>query len=214
MRYRLPLLLVLMLAGCVSGGQEKITSIVSTSNIAHNRYHNIVVFIENTGHMREDTLADALKQVGVNAEPEIVLFDDSPKNYSNIKKGKIIRNHHFDASLYVTVLRDGLIEQPAPNIWYDGKLFHGRKTFLGGHGFVQWQASGSLLPYIVNSEGKVVRPIQILTTNSELQDTSSAKIVWSAHTSISVPNKSEQIQPLFEDVARSIVQKLRSDHVI
>jgi hypothetical protein len=209
MRASLPLLglLLLALVGCASATTA---STVSAGDLPAVKYRDIVVFVENvdtTERMAaEQLVVSALKHAGVRAAGSVELFG-APGQVGENEMAAIIRDQNFGAVLYITVRQKEIVDEPVPDVTWDGQMFH------GSAGPLSWGYSASAT-YVVASDGSVVRPVMTLATEAELQDVASAKDTWRATTTASGNAKWVSMTSLFEEVSNQIVDKLRADNAI
>jgi hypothetical protein len=199
--------LALLLAGCAA---SETRSIASPGDIPASKYKKVAVFIENLDESErvgaERMILASLKSAGINALSSGEIFRGREQLDSNAQAATI-RKQAFDAVLYVTVLEKGLIEERVNNAYYDGQMIQMSLGFITvGHNVTDF--------YVVKPDGSVYTPSLILKTKSDLQDTKSAKQVWTAETISSGHPDVTNMTTLFGQTARQIVDKMRADQAI
>jgi hypothetical protein len=219
------LLVLSLVAGCA---ESQTNSTVSKGDIPAAGYRKIVVFVEGLDGSRsttpslqvgngqitlviptgqpvgaaaelEDKLLSALQDAGVSAVSGEALFKGQAIS-EKAKAGKVQKE--FDAVLYVNVLTNGFKEYLVV-----GASHNGQYIWLNGE--VQVIDSDIQAAYELKPDGSVWRSVPTLDAKSDLQDTKSAKQVWSGET-----HSTGGTLVLASQATKELVQKMHADGVI
>lgn len=196
-------------------------SIVSTEDLPTSKYRKIALFIENLDDaerpMAEQILISTLQNSGVNAVSGQQIFHERG-NLSEKAKASLVQKE-FDAVLYVSVLEKGVSEHFLPNASHDGQ----RITFSNslnavvmnfGAAFTYDVSAVDPRTYSLKPDGTVYEQQLVLKTRADLQDTKSAKQVWTAETVASSKPPFVEMPQLFVQASKQIADKLRTDGAI
>lgn len=209
MRFIIPLLLALVLTGCMTA---ETTSVVSLSAIPPGRYHKIIILVEGVNDSDrngiEHILEGELRGAPVEFDAGSALF--AGKNLSPADKVELIRNQGFDAALYVNVTRKDLDTELMPGWTFDGNTFQSPP----GEGISVGIGVNLPNPYLVEPDGRVVKQTLVFISESKLRDTNTGIVVWQANSSATVNVKFGNMPSLVQKVAEDIVAKLRSDKAL
>jgi hypothetical protein len=210
-RFASHLPIALLLAACA---QSETRSVVSADDLPASKYHNVAIFIENVDESQAATAAQMVistfRNSGVNARSGSDAFEGRSK-LTEVAKAKIIQSE-FDAVLYLTVVQEGLTEELVPDAHSDGQVI----TFYKNLGIMgaSFTTDIGVENFIVKPDGSVYQPKLALQTKVDLQDTKTAKLVWTSETIASGPAKLTDMNTLFEQASRQIVEKMRADNAI
>lgn len=195
-----------LVAACAS---SETRSLVSKDDIPASKYQNVAVFVENLdGGERskaEQIIVSALKNAGVNATSGLDAFKGRG-TLSDKAKADLIQRQ-FDAVLYLTVLENAVVEERVPNAFFDGQNIQ----YNMGIVTVSHNVTGL---YDVQSDGSVYQPILALKTKADVQDTKSAKQVWTSETISTGNAKTTSMSALLVQASNQIVAKLQEDSAI
>jgi hypothetical protein len=212
----------------LSGCAESETRSIVSSDLNGNKYRSIAVFVENSDPAKptaspsfqanngtfvlfiptptgsstdaeiERKVVTAMGGVGVRASSGPALFNEQTLN--NKAKANILQKN-FDAVLYVTVLTNGMREEPIGGAYFDGQ----NVVFQTGVVTPLDQLTG----VSVKADGGVWGQVPTFQAKCDLQDTKTNKIVWSSETIASGGTA-----VLLSRAADQIVAKMRSDGAI
>jgi hypothetical protein len=215
----------LILSGCAD---SETRSIVSSSDLAGNKYRRIAVFVENSDPAKpraspsfhanngafvlfipaptgsstdaeiEQKIVSALDSAGVKASSGPAVFSDQTLNN---KAKAIILQKNFDAVLYVTVLTNGMREEPVAGAYFDGQ------NVVFQTGVVT--PLDQLTRVSVKADGSVWGQVPTFQAKCDLQDTKTNKVVWSSETIASGGTA-----VLLARASDQIVAKMHSDGAI
>jgi hypothetical protein len=196
-----------LLAACAV---SETRSVVSTADIPAAKYARVAVFIENLDEaerpIAEGLVVSALKGAGVDAVSGNNFLKRRDPNLTETAKALLVQKE-FDALLYVKVVDKGVSEERIEQAWFDGKMVHYNIGILT-------VANNVTDPYVIKPDGSVYRAMLVLKTQSELQDTKSAKVVWSGETVSSGYAKASNMTLLFDQASKQIIEKMRTDSAV
>jgi hypothetical protein len=196
----------LLLAGCAS---SETRSLVSKDDIPASKYKKLAVFIENLDDAErpaaEQIVCSTLQNAGVNAVSGPDVFKGRGKLSEKVKAS--IVQKEFDAVLYLTVIEKGAVEELVPNAFFDGQMIQYNMGIVTvGHNLTDM--------YVIHPDGSVYQPMLALKIKVDIQDTKSAKEVWSSETISSGNAKTTTMPALFTQASNQIVAKMREDSAI
>lgn len=202
------LLTIALLAGCAS---SETRSLVSAADLPASRYSRVAVFIENVDEperaVAEQIVLSALNNAGVKAVSGHDFLRQQAPKLTEQQKARLAQKE-FEALLYVTVVERGQGEQRVENAWFDGNMI--QFNLLGiatvGHNVTDG--------YIIKSDGSVYHPMLVLKTQSQLQDTKSAKVVWQGETISSGHANASNMNLLFTHASQQMIEKMRTDSAV
>jgi hypothetical protein len=197
----------LLLVGCTTAETR---SVVSKEDIPDTKYNKVVVFIENLEDNErlpaENIVVSTLQAAGLNAISSTNFFNDAGK-LSEQQKARLVQKE-FDAVLYLKVLEKGVFEELVPELRNsDGALVYS----VPGFTFATDIGTGL---YDLKPDGSVYKQLYGLKTQVDLQDTKSAKQVWTSETVATGEAHTSNMSMLFTQASNQIVAKLREDHAI
>jgi hypothetical protein len=207
----------LQLAGCAA---SETSSFVSANDIPVNKYHHIAVFVENVEGAEqsgaEQIIISNLTSAGVNADSGTTTINSKGKQLSEKQKALVIQNS-FDAVLYVAVMEKGLVEELVPYAEHNGQVITFHVSVLSG-----LLDLGTTVPidentnarFVLKEDGSVYQRVFALKTKSDLQDTKTAKQVWTAETISSGNATVTNMNIVFVGASKQIVEKMQADHAI
>lgn len=201
---------LLFFAACSLGAcaSSETRSTVSPADVPASKYKKVAVFIENLPPEEkagaEQVVASAFKEAGIDAAASADIF--AGKNLGEKAKASYVQKN-FDAVFYLTVLKKGLVENPIPNAYYDGQTI----TYNMGILTVTHDAPNM---HMVKPDGTVYEVDMALKAKTDVQDTKSAKLVWTSETVASGNARVTTMPALFKQVTNQIVAKMREDHAI
>ena len=207
-KYSVVLILGLFLVGCAS---SETRSLVSKEDLPASKYKKLAVFIENLEEPErkgaEQIVLGALQNSGVNAVSGFDAYKRRGAALTEKAKATILQKE-FDSVMYVKVVQKGQTEELIPNAYFDGQMV--QINILGiasvGHNVTDL--------YIIKPDGSVYQSMLILKTNADLQDTQTAKQVWTSETISSGNAKTTNMAALFNQAAQQIVTKMREASAI
>jgi hypothetical protein len=196
-----------LLAGCAA---SETRSLVNKDDIPASKYKKVAIFIENLDEAErpaaEKIVVAALQNAGVNAASGPDIFKGRGTKLSEKAKASIVQKE-FDAIIYLTVVEKGLVEELIPNAFFDGQMVQYNLGIMTvGHDLTDM--------YIIKSDGSVYQPMLALKTKVDMQDTKSAKPVWTSETISSGHAKTTNMPALFTQASNQIVAKMREDSTI
>jgi hypothetical protein len=154
----------------------------------------------------EQIVIATFQKAGVNAESGGDLFARRGI-LTEQAKARVIQKE-FDAVIYLTVLEKGIFEEIVPNAWSDGQTI--TYNVLGllavSHNVTDM--------YVIRPDGTVYQQMLTLKTKVDLQDTKSAKQVWSSETVSSGSARLTNMDALFGQASGQIIEKMKADAVI
>ena len=182
---------------------------MSKGDIPASKYKKLAIFIENLDDAErpaaEQIVEATLQNAGVNAVSGPDVFKGRGK-LSEKAKASIVQNE-FDAVLYLTVVEKGVVEEPVPNAFFDGQMIQYNLGIVTvGHNLTDM--------YVIHPDGSVYQPTLALKLKVDIQDTKSAKEVWSSETISSGNAKTTTMPGLFTQASNQIVAKMREDSAI
>lgn len=182
----------------------------SSQDIPASKYHKIVLFVENLSDAErsaaEQIVVGTLRDSGIEAVSSSEVFK-TQKDLSANAQGAFIRKQGFDAALYVTVLEKGSEEEQIEGAWFDAGNNEMHIDPIGG-------IAATLRGYVVKPDGSVYYTNWTLKTRSELQDVQSAKQVWVSETAAVGHGNFSNMNLVFSQAAKQIVEKMRADKAI
>jgi hypothetical protein len=218
--------LVALLTGCA---ESQTTSTMSKNDIQATGYKKIAVFVEGfdpkaraatpsvqvgngqisfimpTGQPvgaaadLEQKMLSALQDAGVSAASGEALFDG--RALSEQAKVRQVQQE-FDAVLYVNVLTNGMKEYLVQGASHNGQ-------YISINGEIQLIDDDIQSNYELKPDGSVWHSAPTLDAKSDLQDTKSAKQVWSGET-----HSTGGTLVLSSQATKELGQKMRADGVI
>jgi len=196
-----------LLAGCAA---SETRSLVSRDDLPASKYKKIAVFIENLDAaerpVAEKIVVSALQNAGVSAASGAEIFGGRGTSLSEKAKASIVQNE-FDAVVYLTVVEKGIVEERIPNAFFDGQMVQYNFGFVTvGHNLTA--------NYIIKPDGSVYQPMLALKTKVDMQDTKSAKEVWTSETISTGSAQITNMPTLFTQASDQIVTKMREDSAI
>lgn len=196
----------LLLAACAA---SETRSLVSSGDIPASKYKKVAVFIENLEDSErpaaEQIVVTTLRNAGVNAVSGPDVFKKRGKLSEQIKAS--IVQKEFDAVLYLTVIEKGPVDEMVPNAFFDGQMINYDFGIMAvGHNVTDM--------YTIGQDGRVYKPMLALKTKVDVQDTKSAKNVWTSETISSGHAKTTNMRTLFDQASKQIVAKMREDSAI
>ena len=209
----------LLLAGCAS---SETRSVVSKEDLPGSRYQRLAVFIENLDEgesaLAEQVVVSALQGAGIHAVDGPGLLRSRGTKLSEKDKARIVQKE-FDAVLYLTVLDKGLAEELVPNAQHDGESITFSNSLFGAFGLVNATFVTNITTptnerFVLKDDGTVYARKLVLKTRADLQDTKSAKPIWSSETISSGDAGLSNMNLLFSQAAQQIIEKMRADGVI
>lgn len=193
-------LLGLWLASCAS---SETRSLVSAADIPSQRYGRVVLFVEHADPQERANLERAILLAFQGTRTAVQNGGELFKGRQVDEKAKArLVQRDFDAVFYVNVLQSGMAEELVPGARHDGQ-------FISIYGETKPIDSYVEYFYKLKEDGSVYKDVPVLKTNADLQDTKSAKVVWTAET---VATGGTLV--LFGHAAKNIVDRLKADGVI
>jgi hypothetical protein len=208
------LFFVLLLAGC-AGAVSETRSLVSKNDLSASKYHRVAVFIENLGDSEraaaEQIVVSTLQNVGVNAAngPDVL---DGRGALTENEKASIVQRE-FDAVLYMAVLEKGVVEELVPGASHNNGYVVFHRDIVPGFG-ASFATDIGTDGYILKPDGSVYKPILALKIKVDLQDTKTAKEVWTSETIASGDAKDSSMNDMFGRATQQITEKMRVDGAI
>jgi hypothetical protein len=205
--------LALLLVGCTTAETR---SVVSKEDIPEAKYKKVVVFIENLEDNErvpaETIVVTTLQAAGLNATSSTNFFNDSGK-LSEQQKARLVQKE-FDAILYLKVVEKGVFEEIVPDVTHQGDMLVYSKQIIPGVFGATFATDIGANLYDLRPDGSVYKQMFGLKTQVDLQDTKSAKQVWSSETVATGEAHTSTMSMLFTQAFNQIVSKLREDHAI
>jgi hypothetical protein len=204
-----------LLVGCASAVSET-RSIISAADLPATKYRSVVVFAENIDESErsaaEQFVVSALQGANISATSGKSLFEG--RQLDEREKTKMIQDK-FDAVLYVNVAEKGLTEQRVENVTHNGQYIVYRRSVPG----LTFTAAADVTEdtsksWILKDDGSVYEPILALKLKSDLQDTRTSKLVWTAETITTGKPVATTMPQLFDQASKQMVAKMREDHAI
>lgn len=205
--------LALLLVRCTSAETR---SLVSKEDIPETKYKKLVVFIENLDDSErspaEQIVVSALQTAGVTAVSAPDFFKERGQ-LSEQQKSRLVQRE-FDAVLYFKVVEKGVFEEIVPDVTNNGgELVYAKQWIPGVFGTVFSTDVGADL-YDLKPDGSVYKKMFGLKAQVDLQDTKSAKEVWTSETVATGESHTTNMSLLFTQASNQIVSKMREDHAI
>jgi len=148
----------------------------------------------------------ALQKAGGNAESGANIFARRGM-LTEQAKAKVVQKE-FDAVIYLTVLEKGIFAEIVPNAWSDGQTI--TYSMLG-----LLEVSHNVTDlYVVRSDGTVYQQMLTLKMKVDLQDTKTAKQVWTSETVSSGNVRLTNMDVLFGEASQQITEKMKTDNAI
>jgi hypothetical protein len=202
----------LFLVGCTA---SETRSLASRDDIPSSKYKHVAVFIENLDESErqsaEQMMLPVLQGAGVNAVSGEDFF--KAKGALSEKQKAAIAQKEFDAVLYLTVLQNGRTEELVPNAYHNGQAVTYYKNLIPSFS-VAFSTDIGADGFDLRPDGTVYELKLALHTKADLQDTKSAKLVWTSETIASGNEKVTNLNSLFEQASHQIVEKMRADNAI
>jgi hypothetical protein len=205
--------IALLLVRCTA---VETNSIASKEDIPEAKYRKFVVYIENLDDnerpQAEQIVISALQTAGLRAVSAPDYFKDRGK-LNEQQKAQLVQND-FDAVLYLKVVEKGVFEEIVPDVTHQGDvLVYSKQLIPGIFGASLATDIGTNL-YDLKPDGSVYKQMFGLKTQVDLQDTKSAKNVWTSVTAASGEVHVTNISILFTQASNQIISKMREDHAI
>ncbi|RXH12333.1 hypothetical protein EAS56_17650 [Bradyrhizobium guangzhouense] len=210
-------LLLALLAGSLCACTSSATiSNVSAADIPADKYRKIAVFVEKLSDaerpVAEEIFVSKLQRAGLEAESATKIFGGTTS--SEKEKEQLIQSQ-FDSVIYLAVDKE-IFEEAMPNSRHDD-----RSITLSSDPS-QRIVNMITLPitdattkeYVLRSDGSVAKPVLKLTVKSDLQDTKTAKLVWTAESNSSGHPGRVNVVQLFTQISDQIIEKMHADHAI
>lgn len=202
-----------LLVGCAS---SETRSLLSADDIPSTRYKKIAVFVENVPDSErsaaEQVVASALQNAGVDATTASSFF--ARRARLDEKQKALIVQRQFDAVLYLSVLEQGETGEVIPGASHNGNAISFYRDIVPGFFGAAFTTDIGKNLYSLNPDGSVSRRILAMKTKVDLQDTKTAKLVWTSETISSGDANVTKAETLFAQASSQIVAKLRDDSVI
>ncbi len=203
----------LLLVGCTA---SETRSLASTDDIPNSKYKHIAVFVENLEEAErqsaEQMILPALQRAGVSAVSGEDFFKE--KGTLSEKQKAAIAQREFDAVLYLTVLQNGQTEELVPDANHNGQSINFYKNVIPGVLTANFATDIGMDKYDLKPDGTVYERKLSLHTKVDLQDTKTAKLVWTSETIASGNEQITSLNSLFEQASHQIVDKMRADNAI
>jgi len=204
--------IALLLVRCTA---VETNSIASKEDIPEAKYRKFVVYIENLDDnerpQAEQIVVSTLQTAGLSAVSAPDYFKDRGK-LNEQQKARLVQKD-FDAVLYLTVVEKGVFEEIVPDVTHQGDVLVYTKQLIPGFGATFATDIGTTL-YDLKPDGSVYKQMFGLKTQVDIQDTKSAKNVWTSVTAASGEVHVTNISILFTQASNQIVSKMREDHAI
>ena len=198
-------LIAMILAACSS----ETRSLVSSADIPVAKYNQVALFIEHIDSSLRTDAEEAAVSAFRNAGIQVVDGNRflSEQSVSTEKAKASVVQKQFDAVLYITILQSGKTEVQKQGAHFDGQAIRFQDNPLIA------VCGEALQDYIIKPDGSVYRSLLALKTKAELQDTKSAKLVWTSET-VGYDAFSNVTSRLFRHAVDQIIEKMRSDKAI
>lgn len=200
-------LCAVVLTGCAA---SETRSVVSKDELPASKHRKVALFIEKLNQPEsqatEQIVIAALQKAGGNAESGANIFARRGM-LTEQAKAKVVQKE-FDAVIYLTVLEKGIFAEIVPNAWSDGQTI--TYSMLG-----LLEVSHNVTDlYVVRSDGTVYQQMLTLKMKVDLQDTKTAKQVWTSETVSSGNVRLTNMDVLFGEASQQITEKMKTDNAI
>ena len=197
------------LAALLFGCAGETHSNVSQADLPSAKYRKLALFVENLDAPEklpaEQIITKAFGDAGLKVVSSSDIF--GTHSLSPDAQASLIRSQGFDAAVYVTILEKGATDEQIEGAWYD---FNNNEMHIDPVSGI----TATIRGYAVKPDGTVYYHTLGLKARAELQDIKTAKEVWQSETIVAGHGQVSNMNAMFAEAAKQIVEKMRSDQAI